>query len=364
MKTQSSIVFLFDLVQDVNVLRPLIQLARSTTQSSILCLVSKKFDARDQTNVWSKELRELCSDLGTQVASFESEFDVAHLLNGRHGMIVSASESSLPAHDTCYRVFLSVPPRFIRVTVQHGYECVGFLHNRAHDQAYGGRVGFAADVICSWTGPERLTALSREQRTKLYVAGPPILIDPDRNPGHLPGHSPSRRRPFTVLVCENLHSVRMRSEANRDEFLGALLEFHEAVTTSGGSVHLRPHPAGRFTDKNEIQELDRIPRHDGPLYKQALSDFDLCVSAPSSVLIDFVMAGVPVAVWRDQLGSVDASNYDGLPSVTTATEWLAVAAEALLNRGAVLEGQAEFVQELGFPLDVRARYANLFRAAS
>ena len=49
-----------------------------------------------------------------------------------------------------------------------------------------------------------------------------------------------------------------------------------------------------------------------PIYRTNLGAYCYGVSAPSSVVIDMVLAGIPTAVWRDQDGMMDTRHYDGL----------------------------------------------------
>ena len=62
------VVFLFNLLQDVNILRPLVRLAASNSENDIILCISEKFIQRDNALVWSKELGELA---GAQTAPRE-----------------------------------------------------------------------------------------------------------------------------------------------------------------------------------------------------------------------------------------------------------------------------------------------------
>src|SRR5206468_655393 len=106
-------------------------------------------------------------------------------------------------------LFRIAPSSLLRIALQHGYECVGFLHNQAHSRAHGQDITFAADVICGWCEPSALDSVTWTQRSKLFVSGPPsVLRDAHPNESSIPLAARPRRG---GLVCENLHSVRFRA---------------------------------------------------------------------------------------------------------------------------------------------------------
>ena len=70
MTQRKSAVFLINLVQDVNVLRPLIFMAARDFAMPTLLLVSSKFTARDLFGIWQSELEDLCEQTGAQLELF------------------------------------------------------------------------------------------------------------------------------------------------------------------------------------------------------------------------------------------------------------------------------------------------------
>jgi len=100
-----------------------------------------------------------------------------------------------------------------------------------------------------------------------------------------------------------------------------------------------------------------------PLYKQNLSMFDFGITAPSSVLLDMILADVPVAVWQDDYDTLDISNYRGLPVVHDAGEWWNFAQQASRERDGLLQRQRAFLNDLGIPPDVQQRYRMLLSLA-
>ena len=99
--------------------------------------------------------------------------DVWQLLNSYStGFIVSASESDLDAHRETHEIFRLTPSSISTVTLQHGFECIGFLMNRTHQKQYGNSVGFASDYICGWTPRSLQRNLRPLQHSRYLNLGP------------------------------------------------------------------------------------------------------------------------------------------------------------------------------------------------
>ena len=88
-----SIVFLVDQVQDVNILRPLLGLARQASNADISVLASAMFYRRDTTLLWQTELREMCGRHEIPIFNFASEFEAVSFLQGSRGLLISSAES-------------------------------------------------------------------------------------------------------------------------------------------------------------------------------------------------------------------------------------------------------------------------------
>lgn len=348
-------VFIFNLVQDVNISRAIIEFARATFDCEIMVLCTSGFFKRDITGVWAAEVAELTEKFGVAVNNIESVYDAVTHLQGKHGMIFAASESDLKAHEICHDIFLACPASFVRVTLQHGFECVGFLHNEAHDRAHGLRVGFGADVIVGWFDAELMVSTKGYERQKLFIAGPPMML----SAGAAGGRGNREAGQMRGLICENLHSVRLQAPGSKNSFLDSVAAFAEKVVEVDGVIDLRPHPGGQFTTKNKIELPASIVKNVAPLYKQDLGVFHFGISAPSSVLIDMICAGVPTAIWQDEYDSLDTSNYQGLPVVHGADEWWNFAAEAFNDPSELLRRQNAFLDKFAIPSNVPQRYRTL-----
>lgn len=332
-------VFLFDLIQDINVLRPLVRLLAMETSHEILLLVSHKLARRDRTGTWRAELDELAGLTRARMNSFDSPVAARKLLEGRSGVIFSSSETNLPAHGVNHEVFLAAPADYVRVTIQHGHECVGFRQNHEQTVAHGDRVRFAADVVCGWGPLSSMAHMGEMERAKYFELGPPMVLDRLFNRPRAHDSAP------VGLVCENLHSVRMRTTGDfQSTYIETIRHFADSQARLGRRIALRPHPGGQFVVKNKIELPGNVDLANAPMFKTDLSRFSYGISAPSSVLIDMVMAGIPTAVWHDSESLIDTSGYDGLARVSSVEDWIAFAAQAVDSPETYVEHQRAFLK--------------------
>ena len=272
---------------------------------------------------------------------------------------MAGSESHLGAHALTHNVFRIAPTGFLRVTLQHGFECVGFLQNYEQTAVHGNYITFAADVICGWCGPDTLRSIAPSERAKLYVTGPPSLIQPVRTPHRTDVVVP----PGTGLVCENLHSVRLNVSSNlKAPFMRDFLAFCGEMEEDDRTVAMRPHPGGQYVLKNGVALPGNVILDNRPMYDVDLSTYAFGISAPSSVLIDMLLARIPTGVWQDPDALIDASNYVGLRTVGNLEDWLRLAAEAAERPDEIVARQDQFLAGLDMvidPVEVRTRFAKL-----
>lgn len=349
--TGCPIIFHFVLPQDVAVLRPLIYVAKSLPGKHLELLVSKHLQGLGA----GAEIDKIRTELNLPITFCDSGEDAARQLEGKSGLLIVGHESSVkPYHAWTHDLFTSLGDSFLKVTLQHGFECVGFLHNAAHQAAHGLDIRFAADVVVGWFAESRLTSMHPAERAKLFVAGPPIMIEPRPL-----GKGGAATQPAKGMVCENLHSVRFTAPAVHQNFLAEFSAFAERAAEAGLRIDFRPHPAGQFTDRMGFRLPSGVVRNGAPLYEQDLSAFDFAISPPSSILFDFVVAKVPAAVWADAEGRMDHANFAGLETVSTAEEWWSFALRARQERDTILENQERFLAGLQIPADVAGRYAEL-----
>lgn len=357
---QLQAIFLLNLVQDVNILRPLIVMAARDFGFQPLLLVTAKFIGRDVYGIWQSEIEQLCAATGAESHIFATDLEAHRYMTGR-GIIFAGSESNLPAHGDTHNAFRHAPATYLKVTLQHGFECVGFRHSADHILAHGTTASFGADVICAWYGEAGLSSLAPSQRPKLHVTGPSAVLQQPvgafvRAPG-APG-----------IVCENLHSVRLNIAGDfRTQFVDAFAEFCGVLRQDKRSAVLRPHPGGQYVLKNKVVLPTNARINNAPMYKLDLRAFSYGISAPSSVLIDMLLADIPTAVWRDADGTMDADAYAGITTVSSPSEWVDFSRAAEANPASFVQLQREFLKRQGMPLDPRDvfdRFAMLFKAAS
>jgi hypothetical protein len=350
------IAFHFGLVQDVAVLRPLVRLAAEMPSHDVHLLVADTFAGLDPDGRWMAEISRVASTLGIEPLVYASSFDVLRHLGSGSGIIVAGSESNVRAHAKAHELFQSMPGRIRTITLQHGFECVGFLHNKRHDATAGRDVKFAADIVVGWFDRDQLHAVSASERSKVFVAGPPSLVD-----------KPARAKAKTGiprgLICENLHSVRFVNGRLRESFIEAFLSFAGRLAMIGEGITLRPHPAGQFTKRTGLALPDNVEVSEAPIYALDLASFSYVISAPSTILFDFAVAGVPAATWVDPDGMVDSSNYEGLAQVASVDDWWRFHWAARWSREALLDKQQAYLAGLKMPKDIRGRYRQLLAVA-
>lgn len=356
------VVLIFNLLQDVNILWPIANLVNEETSYSLILLTSDNFVERDQTGRWMTELETLKSGTGASLQTFATSLGAFETLQKRHGVIFAASESSLNPHRVTHDLFRGAPSRFTRVTLQHGFECPGFHQSREQTIAFGDSVRFAADILCGWTGPDGQAHTSRTDVSKIVVTGPSALI-PVQSPSP---ESPSPRG-STGLICENLHSARMNAGGDfKQSYMETFLAFAQVMGHKGRAVALRPHPGGQYVVRNEVHLPENMVLQNDPIYRVDLANYAYGISAPSSVLIDMVLAGIPTAVWQDADGIIDADSYRGLTRVSTLREWIAFADAAIEDPSSFVEMQKDFIKASGIlvdPATVRRNYLDLIRSA-
>ena len=350
---RQTVAFLFNLVQDVNILRGLVYLTARETDARIVLLVSQSFLKRDRMLIWQDELSALAAETDALLYLYGSPAEACAALAGTGGLIFAASESNLKAHCETADVFRAAPRDYLRITLQHGLECVGFLQSREHILSHGRNISFFADVVCSWFEADALNSLTASERSKLYVTGPAFLLQSSTKSATPDGSG---------LVCENMHSVRLKASGDhKTSFMDVFFAFCAKLSESGQNVTLRPHPGGQYVLKNKVELPANVRIDMAPLYRAGLKNFRFGISAPSTIVFDLVLAGVPVGVWRDPGGIMDATAYDGLTEISTLDDWIAFERDVRLRPDMILLRQEAFLRRLAMPIDPEEIYRRFAR---
>jgi hypothetical protein len=316
-------VVLVDLVQDIEILRPLLLRAASPA-SPFDTVVAITERASKSPN--GPAFEQWLDALALSRFAVSSPLDVSVALGNSRSLLLTASESTAAAHAFAHQCCRVAPLRALRVTIQHGFECIGLRHHRAHDLDFPSGVRFGSDVILAWDDPSALPDLHPSDAGKCIAVGV-VKASAERcalGEGTLASIRAEARAAATtprVLVAENLHSVRLRAPARHRRFLAFLeaLRDHTAV-----DLTVRSHPAGRTLERRGDGAGFRFL--EGALRADDLVAFERFVSPPSTVLLDAVCAGVPTAVWSDGPDSGDVANYRGLAVVQEAAELIELVA--------------------------------------
>ena len=350
--------FILNLLQDVNILRPLIYISARDLRIETTLLITPGFSKRDKSGTWASEINEICLGSGATMLSFASAFDAFRAFSNATGLLVAASESNLQPHKDVHELFKIAPNTLTKITLQHGLECVGFLQSKEQNLAHGDNVTFGADIVCGWAPAPALTSLKPSQRSKLIVTGPTSILQ------SAPTQVASAKRSMGI-VCENMHSLRLRINGDfKTDFLSVFDAFCGALRDREQQVTLRPHPGGQYVLKNNVELPANVTLNNHPIYKIDLSQYAYGISAPSSILVDMVLAGIPTAVWQDEGSSLDLGNYEGLTRISTLHDWLQFDEDARRDPTPFLERQQRFLTRHHLQLSPAIAYERFARILS
>ena len=314
--------FVVNLLQDVNVLRPLIYLASDDLNMKPNIFVTQAFINRDRNKIWIEQLNKFSSDTGSIIHILSSSYEAWSILNDcSGGFLVSASESDLNAHKEVHNIFKFAPEKVKTITLQHGFECVGFLMNKNHQKAHGDTVSFAADYVCGWV-PANLQRNLRPHQKIRYLDMGPVAWIPETSKRCLVNKNSATNESQMGIVCENLHSARHGGDENRNLFMEQFFEFADFLSAKGQQIALRPHPGGQYTIKNQISLPKNVVLVNQPSYEVDWSSFSFGISAPSSVLFDFIINNVPAIVWQDEREMIDISQVSFLPIAKSTSDMI------------------------------------------
>lgn len=321
--------FIVNLLQDVNILRPLIYITADDLGLKPFVLVTKEFIQRDKSKIWMNELDAISEDTQATLLVIDSLIDLWQKLSScTSGFLVSASESDLHSHKETHEIFKVAPSSIRTVTLQHGFECVGFLMNEHHQKHHGNSVGFASDYICGWTPKHLQRNLRPLQHSRYLNLGPTAWLKQTSKRKITSEFDDLNAHPIGI-VCENLHSVRFRENASVNLFMQQFFELAEYLDARGQQIALRPHPGGQYSIKRKASLPRNVVLVNQPSYKVNWQSYSFGISAPSSVLFDLMVNKVPVMVWQDQQQTIDISQHTFLPLAQNAKDMISFAERPL-----------------------------------
>ena len=286
-----------DLIQDLDVLLPVILAARDDARLNVRVIVARWLAAG-------------APRVGRILKSHDIRFCYVprrNVVAGRGpslwgvGAVLTASESDQPTHTAGYALTIRARNRDIPTfTLQHGLDSLG------------GGARFASAHVFSWFAPDHVPeGLTQETLGKLLPVGRPMI------------ERQNDAVEFDVGVFENLHA-EVYSEIERERFVSSLDTVLDL--RHNNSFLIRPHPAGRWLDSVR----PRLHRHrNATLVPPSGSLADLTpgyhevgqarrvISTPSTIALDAAMAGRPGA-----LALPGSGPYASLPVLADVPAWL------------------------------------------
>ena len=298
-----------DLVQDIDVLLPVILALRAEDRLAPVVRVSRWLAAQSPRTAALLEAHGVPFSFVRRHEVIEGQ---APPLRGI-AAVLSAAESSHPAHAAGHALALRAAASGLPTyTLQHGFENVG-LTGVESDAA-----GFASDVVFCWfPAAQTPTDLPSATRAKLVHAGRPSPVD---------GWRGEAEPAFDLGVFENLHWERY-SDADRAAFREGLKA--TAAALPNARIVIRPHPAGSWADslRHELAPFANITaasaaeaRRELAGSAEILRGIKRVITTPSTIALDAALAGRPVA-----LAAAGGELYEPLPLLRTPEDWIAFA---------------------------------------
>ena len=318
-RPRPTLLVLVDLIQDVDVLLPVLLAAREAGWLQLKVAVSS----------WLKHESPRTERL---LAAYGMKFGYARRrdivdgaapsLRGIHA-VLTAAESSHPAHAAGHAlVQRATAAGMATYGLQHGLENAGLFGIESN----AGR--FASGTVFCWF-PEAAVppGLAPETRRKLVHIGRP------EPPGGWRRDAPAS---YDVGVFENLHWSRY-DDADRQGFRDGLTTAVRELP----DVHffLRPHPAGGWGNqlRHELaafKNITQVPAHDERDALDGGGDIlqrvKRVITTPSTVALDAALAGKPTA-----LGAAGGTVYDPLPVLKSSRDWVRFAAGGSFDTSAL-----------------------------
>ncbi len=316
----SDIYFILNLLQDLNILRPLAYLICDDLDLKVKFILTNGFIKRDRNKLYINELNKMQNQISIDIIKSPTALVLYNLFNDSpRGLLVSASESYLYAHYETNEILQLAGNNIRTITIQHGFECVGFLTSINHKRVYGNYIGFSADIICGWLPISLQRELLNTSKNRYLATGPSSSINSTSKRKLLPISNIKIPPIGTGIICENIHSVRFSNSSSSRQFIDIFYDLAKLLEKQDKYLALRPHPGGQF--KKTISTNKNLPKNviiDNNLsFNVEWSSYEFGLSSPSSVLFDMFFSNIPVCLWIDSEDSVDSSLLNSFPKLTS-----------------------------------------------
>lgn len=291
-----------NLPQDIEILKPIIELSDEFQERQIHLVIL--LSPRMQDSAEPVELK--CLARGQVILTLpESPSRAAEIIQreSKIKVLVSASESSAGAHSYVHETFLRIPPTIKKVTLQHGWECLGFRQHRQQVEQFRLNLTTAADYVCAWEKIEHNPTTFANVSYKLVSTGVCKSVFSKASwptaPQALQDTGPPR-----VLLGDNRNSPRFVGTSEIVHWS----HFCHSVGVSNSFKSSTRHHQGKIVKKSRFSTFN------------SLSQAGFVISPPSTILIDAIAVGcIPIVFSTGQLpGSLD--NYGPMRSVASVNE--------------------------------------------
>ncbi|WP_439670936.1 hypothetical protein AEMCBJ_15080 [Cupriavidus necator] len=351
--SQPELVVVANLVQDVELIAPLVNAARDRQIETAV------WASTSMARRWPHALTAL-HGLGVPVRLVSDDPQSINQVEfpSKLRALLTIAETSLGPHRFAHELTRRACNAGVTTgTLQHGYENVGLTYTDSVHCIE--RIDFAASRIFTWGPLEQLHAdIRHDNRAKCVPAGIPKPVaggDPRPLPPSIPDDKP------LIGVFENLHWHRY-SEDYRDFFLESvemIAREHPEVT-----LLVKPHNAGRWLTSRHKGDKPEAPnlivadpaevQWEGLTANDLLGHMQGVITSPSTVALDAARAGLPAAVVAYDL---PMDNYAPLTRIVASADWLDFVHACLDDAGKarLVDDSRQFVERVLVPGDAAAR---------